>query len=159
MPKYLCELCLEECENAIHITSSEGSLLNVSSILHKHFQCCFDVCLKFYFLSNLIYTLILNFVTHTHTQKEPDKGSVCLTCWTKVKNFHEFYLIVEELHNSIREQASVFVEVINDDTIIKKEQLDENDDIDNDNAVKYNNDIIDHYKVGNNFSLGIGNLL
>lgn len=90
-------------------------------------------------------------------QKEPKKGSICTPCWTKVTNFHEFYLIVEELHNAIREQASVFVEVINDDTMIKKEEPDEqDDDVNIDNDDKYDNDTSD-FKVENNFALGIGN--
>lgn len=69
-----------------------------------------------------------------------------------MESFHEFYLVVEEIHNSIREQASVFVEVINsDDTIIKKEEV-----YDDNEEVKYEV-TSNEYKVENNFPLAIGN--
>lgn len=41
--------------------------------------------------------------------------NVCRKCWWKVEMFHEFYMHIENIHNSAYQHESIFVANINDD--------------------------------------------
>lgn len=38
--------------------------------------------------------------------------SVCRKCWWKIEQFHEFYIQIEDIHNAIHGQESIFAESI-----------------------------------------------
>lgn len=69
---------------------------------------------------------------------------VCSLCWLKVKSFHEFYLMVEAIHNRC---ASEIGEEPQSDVYIEKEQLSEAIEVDSvqpTENVKLNIDILDY---------------
>lgn len=84
-------------------------------------------------------------------QEEPKDGYVCRKCWLNIESFHEYYLIIEALHNSLGEGETTIFENYVQANLVKQEPLnpDEND----------NNSFSDHKSdIDNHFDNRSGNL-
>lgn len=102
----ICLLCYETNDESIVLDSDEGKQLNISSLLFKYFRFCFDVSSiynenkkKKQKNENQITTEISFHILFL--QFEPIDGDLCLKCWQKTLAFHEFYVQIESVHETI----------------------------------------------------------
>ncbi|XP_068146515.1 transcription factor grauzone [Drosophila tropicalis] len=79
----ICRLCLNTAsdEDIIHIFDSAGQSINVASILAKYFW-------------------------FEPKSDDPISTVICVSCWKRVNDFHEFYVVVEKAHRLLTERFS-----------------------------------------------------
>ncbi|XP_023292609.2 transcription factor grauzone-like [Lucilia cuprina] len=82
----ICRLCLKDFEEIINIFDSHcGQELNVADVIGKHFW-------------------------FEPRKDDPISTSICKLCWVKVREFHEFYEMVEHVHRHMTERFIVKTE-------------------------------------------------
>lgn len=45
--------------------------------------------------------------TFLHLQCEPHEGDVCSKCWQKLLTFHEFYIQIESIHDTLNKSIDL----------------------------------------------------
>ncbi|XP_036331072.1 transcription factor grauzone-like [Rhagoletis pomonella] len=74
--KMLCRLCVKESLCFLNIFDSDGKKLDIAHILERHFW----------------------FKPRPDDRISP---AICTICWSKVYNFHQFYVEIEEAHSKL----------------------------------------------------------
>lgn len=98
MPKVdkTCKLChADNITDGFQISNSEGKRLQIATIIHNHFPLIFS--------------------------EPPKSGWVCNDCWSKLQAFHEFYLIVETVHDSMLDPEFIKEEI--EEPILCKQEM------------------------------------
>lgn len=112
----VCLLCLKETNDGIPIFGDSLVAENARNIIVKHFW--FDVSHSTINRKNLIKRITLLQINDINSIEY----YMCPECWPKVETFHEFYMLVDEIHKSTIEIDSIDIKTTFDPLVLIPEE-------------------------------------